>query len=323
MAKRNAAGAGSLRKRSNGTWEARYTAGYNPATGKQIQRSIYGKTQKEVRQKLAQVITELDNGIYIAPQKMTVGEWLNLWLTEYTNGVKQNTLHNYRNQVNTHIIPALGSVKLLALNTPTIQHFYNALQEGTAPSGRLSASSIKGTHSVLRQALQQAVKIGYLRSNPALYCALPRAEKREVKPLDDDQIKIFLTAIQGHKLETLFLFDLFTGLREGEILGLQWDCVDFDKGVILVNKQLIHDREKRCYALGPLKNDKPRTIVPAEWIMQTLKSQKARQAEQQLRAGSLWKNEWNLVFTNELGGYIPHETAYKNFKRLVKEIGVP
>lgn len=321
MAKRNAHGSGSIRKRLDGSWEARYSAGRDPGTGKQIQRSIYGKTQKEVRQKLAQVITELDNGTYIAPQRMTVGEWLDIWLEEYTGNIKATTRRSYRNHIQNHIKPALGAVKLSSLNAHTIQRFYNDLGKGRGDGAGLSPSTVKITHGVLRQALQKAVVCGYIHSNPADSCTLPRSERKEIKPLDDEQIKAFLSAIQGHKLEALFKVDLFTGMRQGEILGLQWDCVDFEHGVILIDKQLI--QLDGVYSLAPLKNDKSRTIAPAPWVMELLRTHRARQSEMRLRAGSLWNHRWNLVFTNEIGEFIPHETAYKNFKRIAKQIGIP
>lgn len=321
MAKRNAHGSGSIRKRTDGLWEARYTAGRDPGTGKQVQRSIYGKTQKEVRQKLAQVVTELDNGTYIAPQRMTVGEWLDIWLEEYTGNIKPTTRRSYRNHIENHIKPALGATKLSALNAHTVQRFYNGLGKGRGDSAGLSASTVKITHGVLRQALQRAVASGYLHSNPADSCTLPRSERKEIKPLDDEQIRAFLSAIQGHRLETLFTVDLFTGMRQGEILGLQWDCVDFEHGVILIDKQLI--QLDGVYSLAPLKNDKSRTITPAPWVMELLRTHRARQSEMRLRAGALWNNRWNLVFTNEVGEFIPHETAYKNFKRIARKIGIP
>ena len=89
---------------------------------------------------------------------------------------------------------------------------------------------------MLHRALQQAVSIGYIRSNPTDACILPRMEKKEIKPLDETQTKAFLAAIKGHPLETFFTFTMFTGLRKGEVLGLRWDCVDFKRGTILVDK---------------------------------------------------------------------------------------
>ena len=128
---RAANGNGTIRKKTvtrNGTeytyWEARCTVGYDPGTGRQIQKSITGKTQKEVAQKLKQMSLDVDNGTYQEPSKMTVGEWLDIWLETYLGGVRPYTVLNYTQHVNNHIKPALGMVRLNKLNTHTIQQFY-------------------------------------------------------------------------------------------------------------------------------------------------------------------------------------------------------
>lgn len=125
--KKSASGMGSIRKVSkivNGKeytyYEARYTVGFDPGTGKQIQRSISGKTQKEVAQKLRTITASIDSGTYKEPCKMTVAEWLDIWISEYLRNVKPLTEQNYAEQVNRHIKPALGAAKLEALDTHTI-----------------------------------------------------------------------------------------------------------------------------------------------------------------------------------------------------------
>ena len=94
-ATKNAKGGGTIRKRSDGRWEARYTLGIDPKTGKQIQKSVYGKTQKEVRQKLTAITAEIDDGTYMEPCRMTLDEWLDIWLRDYLTGVKPSTAYLY------------------------------------------------------------------------------------------------------------------------------------------------------------------------------------------------------------------------------------
>ena len=320
---RAAQGAGTIRQRKNGRWEARYTVGRDPGTGKQIQRSVYGDTQQEVRKKLAQLTASLDAGTYKEPCKMTVGQWLDIWAADYLGGVKPFTVRSCSDQIRNHIKPALGSVKLEALNAHTIQEFYNSLGAEREGKPGLSPKTVKNIHGVLHKALQQAVKIGYLRFNPADACELPRAVRKELKPLDEEQSKAFLTAIQGHRFEMLYTVTLFTGMREGEALGLLWDCVDFKKGTILINKQLQREKKKNGqYLLVPTKNGKSRTITPAPWVMKLLRTQRARQSEQQLRAGPMWEDS-GLVFTNELGHHLAIHTVYKDFKQIAVSIGRP
>lgn len=248
---RNAAGSGTIRKKAvlrNGKeytyWEARYTEGYDPGTGKQIQRSVSGKTQKEVAQKLKAATAAIDTGTYIAPSKMTVGEWLAVWSADYLGGVKPFTEVSYKGHIRNHIKPALGAIRLEALNTHTIQRFYNDLGQPHDDAPGLSAKTVKNIHGILHMALQQAVAVGYIRFNPTDACTLPRIVKKELTPLDEEQSKAFLQAIKGHRFEVLFTVTLFTGMREGEVIGLCWNCVDFEKGTILIENSFNERRSR-------------------------------------------------------------------------------
>lgn len=234
---------------------------------------------------------------------MTVGQWLDIWESDYLKGVKPYTVNSYAATIRNHIKPAMGAVRLEVLSAHTIQQFYNRLSEPTKERKALSPKTIKNIHGVLHKALQQAVKIGYLRFNPAEACELPRIVKREMKVLDEDHNKDFMQAVRGDPLENLLLVDLFTGLRQGELLGLTWDCVDFGSGLITIKQQLQQVQVKGdfSYHLSPLKNDKPRTITPAAYVMQLLKNQRTKQLEMRLQVGDLWYNEFALVFTNEVG----------------------
>lgn len=328
---KGAGGAGSIRKitttRNGKTytyWQGRYTEGFDPGTGKQIQRSITGKTQKEVAQKLKQVTLDIDNGVYHAPCKLTLTQWLEIWSKTYLGGVKPRTAHIYKSDIRLHILPALGAVRLEALNAPMIQAFYNAMGEPSEqnPEG-LSAKTVKNVHGVLHKALQQAVLIGYLRYNPADACILPRIERKKIKPFDDAQITAFLTAIQGNRFETLFILTLFTGMREGEVLGLLWDCVDLERGVIVVNKQLQKERRgKGEYHLVTTKNGKSRQITAAPFVVDLLKKQRRLQESQKRLAGEAWENS-GLVFTNEMGHHLSAQTVYLHFKKLAGQAGFP
>lgn len=320
---RAAQGAGTIRQRKDGRWEGRYTVGRDPGTGKQVQRSVYGSTQQEVRKKLAQVTVEIDSGTYKDPCKIKLGEWLDIWVAEYLNDVKPRTIESYTDHIKNHIKPALGAVKLEALTTPAVQRFYNQLGAEKGGKTGLSPKTVKNIHGVLHEALQQAYKVGYIRTNPADACTLPRAEKKEIKPLDSDEISAFLKAIQGHRFETVYIVTLFTGLRRGEVLGLTWDAVDFDGGTLLINKQLQKiPGEKAAFRLVSTKNSKGRTITAAPSIFAVLKRYRAKQAEWRLRAGETWKDS-NFVFTDEFGHHLSPHTVYHNYKRIVASIGLP
>lgn len=320
--KRGANGGGSIRQRADGTWEARITLGTNPGTGKPVRKSIYGKTQKEVRQKMQRALVEVDEGSYTTPTKTTVKQWLETWLSEYTDGVKDSTRTSYRQHMNNHIIPALGAVKLSELTPATCQKFINDLSRVKG----LSAKTVKNIHGVLHHALKQAVRLGYVRMNPTEACTLPRIEKAKIEPLDAPEIKRLLEVLDDEVYSDVLRVDLFTGMREGEILGLQWSCVDFTRGRIKVEKQLSRPRVKgEEYRFTSLKNDKPRTIQPAPFVMQLLKRQRRRQAEQRMQAGAAWDDCGfpDLVFTSETGKFLNYTIVLRHLKKALDAAGLP
>ena len=321
MARKAAAGSGTIRKKTvtrNGKqyvyWEARYTTGYDPGTGRQIQRSVTGKTQKEVSQKLKKATAAIDAGTYTAPSRMTVGAWLDTWTTEYLGGVKPSTVAAYKSTVKNHLKPGLGAIRLDELNAHTIQSLYNRLGDTRSPK------TVKNAHGILHKALQQAVINRYIPYNPAEACVLPRSERKELKPLDDALISAFLKAVKGHQFEDLFRVALFTGIREGEILGLCWDVVDLDKGTIHIIRQL--QKISGEWVLVTTKNSKGRTITLAPFVVQILRTVKHQQLENRLRYGDCWEDS-GFVFTNELGQHLNRHTVLKHFKKIMAQIGSP
>lgn len=338
---RAANGDGSIRKKTltrNGKtyeyWEARYTAGTDPLTGKQIQRTITGKTQKEVAQRLRQVTSELDLGSYVAPCKTTLAEWLMTWQDEYLGSIKESSRYNYKRDIELYIVPVLGSVKLDALNTTQIQKLYNSL---TAPPRSLSAKTVKDIHGVLHSALQQAVDNRLIRYNPSDACKLPKVLKKELRILAEDEIAAFLKEISGHAHEHLYRFSLFSGMREAEILGLTWDCVDFEHSTVTVKQQLRRHQEKgKGYYISSTKNTKSRIIKLAPSAMQELRLQKQKLEDMKQAASELWVETpmidtpergqllpYDLVFRNNVGELLSYRTVYDCYKRVVAKLGIP
>lgn len=224
-------------------------------------------------------------------------------LTEYTQNLKPLTKKSYEGHIRNHIKPAMGAIRLSAISTHEIQTLYNRLYKGNDELQGIAPKTLKNLHGVLHKALGQAVEMGYIKFNPSDSCRLPRIEKAEIKPLEDDDITIFLKAIKGHRYETLYLVDLFTGIRQGEILGLTWDCIDFQNGTITIYRQLQKIRGE--YKFVSLKNDKRLFITPAYSIMRILQDHKKLQNEWRLKAGVIWENS-DLVFTNEIGVHLAH-----------------
>ena len=347
---RRASGTGSIHKKTvmrNGTaytfWEAQVTVGSDPGTGKRIRKTFTGKTQKEVREKMQEAAAAVQNGTYFEPSKMTVGEWLDLWLAEYCGDKKYLTQKHYKAQVEQHIKPALGAVKLGKLTAPQIQKFYNTLGKTgrtvkkkdkktgkiTVTHEPLATKSIRNIHGIFTKALHVAVNVGYLQINPADRVTLPRVEKKEIHPLTDAEVSAFYAEAQKDEYRYLLQILPFTGLRESEAIGLTWDCIDFDAQTITIKQQLVKKpKADGGVGLAETKNSKIRVIKPAPTVMQLLKQRERQQMGQRLKAGELWEGWQNekerktaLVFTTLTGSYLSPQTVYIHCKKLFDRIG--
>lgn len=318
---RREAGSGNIRQRKDGSWEGRYTNGFDPKTGKQLRRSIYGKSQREVAAKLRQVTHEIDTGTYTAPCQLKFGDWMDTWLSEYLIGLSPLTVSSYESNCRNYIRPSLGQARLDSISPVMLQKFIN----GLAGQG-LSPKTIKNIHGVLHRALEQAVRIGYLRTNPATICNLPKAVKPPIQPLTNEQVAALMSELESsqHPFGNLYLLTLFTGMRQGEVLGLQWDDVDFSKGTILISRQLRKLKGRgNGYEFAAPKDSEYRLIQPSGFVMSVLKKQQQLQSRMKVLADCAWDNSDNLIFTNEFGGHLVHVTVYKAFKEIVTKLGMP
>ena len=248
MPKKRANGEGSLRKRKDGRWEGRYTAGCDPTTGKPIHKSVLAKTQSEAKEKLKQAIAEAEKLDMSRAKSYTLGAWIKLWYEVYAEPrLREKTKHYYLNYIDNHIIPELGNTPLEKLTTIQIQKFYNDLQK----SGRiqrythiklkdkgLSTRVVRGIHTLLNNCLEQAVAERLLLANPAKGCRLPKLEKREMKILPEDKIGPYLAEAERRGLLAAFYLELTTGLRRGELLALLWTDLDAENMTISVSKQV-------------------------------------------------------------------------------------
>ena len=315
--KKAASGSGSIRKRPDGTWEGRY---YDPS-GKR--HSVYGKTQKEVVERIREIEQQLSNGNYTAPNKITVEEWMNRWLESYVSMQDGHPLtpKTYRTRAK-HIIDRLGRIRLSELKPVTVQNFYGELTDKDG----LSPKTVRCIHGVFHAALRQAVLNRLISENPAENCVLRKAQDKEIVPLTEEQVRQLLAELEkGEPLKNMILLALFTGMREAEICGLSWDSVNMERAALTVKQQLqkVPGADGRSvFRINPFtKNGKSRILTLPEMVLDILREEQRKQAEAQEYAGSAWDNPWNLVFTNAVGGYICPQTVLKHFKAVCKKIG--
>lgn len=314
------------RLRKDGRWEVRYSAGIDGRTGKPRIKSLYGTTSEEVARKLREVTASVDAGTFIEPKRMTLAVWLDRWLSDYTAGNKPGTLNDYKGHCDNHIKPALGAVRLCELQPHDIQAFANRLAKQPSPkTGKpLSAKTVRNIiQGTLSKALSEAVRIRYIPMNPAAGCILPKAGRREIQPLEGEQIAQFMQAIRGNPSEDLFFVAINTGMRLSELLGLRWSRVDWKAQTIKVDAQLMVKRGTGSdRALGTTKNGKPRTFKAAPAVMETLAKVRKEQLAHKVKAGQTWNNPLDLVFTDESGASIPHATVEHRLSRIMQGMGL-
>ncbi len=276
------------------------------------------------------ILSEISLGSFILPSKITLEEWLGVWLRDYSSDKKWGTIKNYRASIYKHIVPVLGRYYLEDITPVMVQKFYNGLSQPDEDGNVLSPKTIKNVHIAFRAAMNQAIENDLIRRNPCHGARLPKIYKKEVRILSDDQVAEFLEMAKPDEQYGIILrVILFTGLREGEALGLTWDCVDFAKGAITINKQL---QRRPQHAGGtqlvPTKNGNYRVLRPAPFVMDLLKERYNQQVLQSKRAEDAWaawhdekEHKKALVFTNDIGGYLVPKRVYLHFRAIADAIG--
>jgi integrase len=331
-ARKRGQGEGSIRKRKDGTWEARYTIGRD-ANGKQIQKSIYNKNSMILKQELRDILTKINKGTYTEPSKITVKDWLDTWLWEYKkDSVKISTFTRYESLSRVHIIPSIGNYYVRDLRPEHIQKFINAKgKEGLSPR------SLKYIHVTLHNALDQALKNGIVTRNAAEAVTLPRQHKKEIRILTLDEQKKFLEAAKGHRYEAAFVLTLFTGLRLGELLALSWEDVDLSEGILRVSRTIqrvktTYDKDINMSDKGIKKSEvviqqSPKTksgfrsIPLLDEVISVLKAHKKRQSEEKLKNAALYTNN-GLVFCDEVGKWIEPRQMIRYFELVAEKAGL-
>lgn len=314
MAKRAANKMGTVRKRPDGRWEGRYTA----PDGKQ--HSVYGKTQKECTSALRAALNAVDNGSWCEPSRMTVGEWLDEWLKDYQYDNSDLTIRKYRSISANNFKPTLGSIKLLKLSPVHIRRFITTMQDK-----QLSQVTISNYLRILKTSLNCAVKSGLIKESPAANISVSRGKVKRFHVVDRDMFTKFVKAASKTKYANELSFMLYTGLRIGELRGLQWTDVDWKAQTILVQRQL-HPKSHTSQRITAPKYDEERLLYLPTAALTVLKSQRIKQNEQRLAAGESWDDEGinhDLIFRMENGRAHGEKTISDALKIVGNEIGIP
>ena len=318
MPKKRANGEGSIRKRKDGRWEGRYTAGHDPATGKQIFKSVLGKTQAEVKEKLKKALVEAGQIDFTKSGKHTVGTWMDEWFENVAKiKVRPSSHQTYRGYIDNHIKPNIGNIPLEKLTTMDLQKLYRTLltkgrvdriEAEKQPRG-LSAKTVRNINQVISSALDLAVAQKIIPSNPTDACELPKVEHREMQTIPEEQLQAFLAEAKATGVYEMYYIELATGLRRGELLGLKWQDIDWKNAIIKVRRQIARVDDQIVEAPLKTKNSY-RTVTISPQAIEVLKQQKAKTHDQ-------------YVFPSPNGGPISPDSVNNMLKRVLARAGIP
>ena len=327
MSKIRANKEGNIRQRPDGRWEVRVTVGIDYATGKPKRVSRYTDTQEEAV-KLLHELSVLRDSAPNAFSSITLGEWLDMCLEVYMKrSLKQSTYISYEGYIRIHLKPSLGGLQLRDITPRLLQEFYNykAEAEGLAPK------TIVNLNLFLHKALSFAVNEGYIPSNPASAINLPQGDKPQIEILTrDEQVRLIKASYQ-HRYGVFIRLVLFTGLRIGEVLGLRWEDLDVQAGLLHIRRTLNRLKKRGAVPPGESKTEiviqSPKSqnsirsipILPA--VMQDLMNWKAVQQSDRQAAGENYVDS-GMIVTNPLGGYMEPRTFKDQYNQILNLAGL-
>lgn len=319
-------------KRKHGyKWRAQVELPRGP-DGERRRRSKIFNTKGEAEDWEAKMRHEINQGGYVEPSKLTVGEYLDRWLEEYAkNNVAETTYARYEGDVRRHIKPELGDIPLQKLSPMHVQTFLNdQLENGNQRNGEdssLSPATVRSYYNELQSALNTAVKWGLLKTNPLEAVQPPRQQRKEMDYYDTQQARRFLEYCEGEWLGPLLKVAVLTGLRMSELRGLRWKDVDLDEGTMQIRRVLTLTNNNDRVLKEPKSSSGRRSIsIPPETV-RILRRWRQTQNEQRMKVANEW-SPWEevngeLVFTSRVGTPVDPSNLRRAFKRVVQEADLP
>ncbi|MBD0327863.1 MAG: site-specific integrase [Pyrinomonadaceae bacterium] len=301
------------RRRPDGRWEARYTIHTSKGPKR---KTVYGRTRQEVADKLAHALSDRTQGLTFDAGSLKLSEYLDRWLPDIRDRVRQRTWERYEQIVRVHIKPALGRVKLKALAPTHVRGLYREKLDAG-----LSCRTVQYIHTTLHKSLKDAVSDGLVPRNVAEGIKPPRPKKKEITPLNPEQAQVFLAAARGDRFEALYVLAIHCGLREGELLGLKWDDVNLETNMLRVRRTLSETRSG--YIFEPPKNGKGRAIKLTQAASDALRGHLERQLEEIDGSGDNYQDQ-GLIFPSRKGTPMnARDLTGRSFKPILKRAGLP
>jgi integrase len=302
--------------------ENTFVVGFSKGRDRNGKRKYHRETvkgmRKDAQRRLNEVLRERDQGTFTEPSKMTLDEYLDQWLAGVARlKASERTADGYAALLERYVRKPLGMKRLDRLQALDIQKVYGGmLQKG------LSARSVRHAHSVIHNALRQAVKMGMISRNPADFVELPKVPHVERRVLLPEEAQKFIKASETMPHGLVFEFALLSGMRPEEYLALKWADLDFERGTAQVRRALV--RHKGSWSFEETKTKKSRrTITLPPQLLSKLKAHRLKQHEWRLKVGSEWQAN-DLIFCSEWGTplSIPNLT-YRYFRPILKAAKLP
>jgi integrase len=297
---------GTIYQRPDGAWRAQVTV-----RGKRI--SYTGKSQRDCREWLHKVKVQINQGLTYDSAKVSVAKYAKSWLFTIEHSIKEGTWRHYQLLVNNHIIPFLGKRKMFELTTDHVQQFYDHMIKQD-----IGVHTILKTHAVLTSMLNQATRFGLITRNPAQFTVRPKIPHKEMQIFDEGQVSYLLASTRNTKWYALFHMAISTGMRQMELLGLQWSDIDWLRMTVSVERQL---KRSNKVEFAPTKTrQSKRTIEIGQQTIQALREH--QEIQNQWRRDYPW-TEYNLIFTSYNGTPVNHRNLLRDFKALLMELKLP
>jgi integrase len=329
---------GSIEWRGKNSCRLVVSCGFNDK--KRIKKArtvqVTGRTDAEKRKNaeklLAEFTTEIERGLVIDGKKLTFKEFVDRWLKDYAEtNLAPKTLFRYKEILDSRVVPSIGHIKIDQLRPTHIIEFENMLREDgirkDKKAGGLSEKTILQHHRIISSILNDAVQWQAIFSNPAARVKPPKVPKKQAKCYDEEQTGALLDALdqlppRDLKYRVMVELALTTGLRRGELGGLEWKDLDFDKCTLEVRQASQYLPGQGCFIKDPKNETSKRLIAVPASTMALLKKWKAQQSEKRLRVGDLWLGE-DWVFTTWNGTRINPDRFTQWFPEFLEKNNLP
>jgi len=303
-------------------WCAVADLGYG-TDGKRKRQAVRGRTQREVVDRLNELLRDHQRGVLPKSGRTTVAQWLTTWLGKVETSVRPRTHEYYRWIVREHLVPTIGLKPLGKLSPSDVEAMLgNRLQAGLSPR------TVDHVRAVLRNALRWAERDGLISRNVASLATPPRVPRVEMRTMSPEGVKAFLAALAGHPLEALYITTLGLGLRQGEVLGLRWSDIDLDARRLRVSRALQYIRPVAggagvAHLVEPKSGTSRRALDLPEPVVDALRQHRSRWLAEKIRLGPRWLNEWDLVFVGPFGEPLNPRLLLEDFHAVLRGAQLP